>query len=294
MRIKHIAWLAVCRCHRPVRRETLNAFAHSPGLECAAVRARNMEPASPRTQRDAAAARETMQRRANLVQQFFEALVAMRYRGDRGTFASNLAAVHYSFVTVEDVRVVLESMMEMELAKEDGCTTAFALLDEGLFELAPQHFVELHQIACDTLQYRLHGGLQIQSTLPEGVPEPQSQQSSAADAARTCWVGGLPDGTTVEQVVELMGQFGKVDSGSMRDKSQGAGTHLNSGSSYAFVKFEDASSAVAATRHVLTTPLLLGACELKVEKVDHEMLQARRGRKASIGASNAVWEASRG
>lgn len=84
---------------------------------------------SPRTR---AVNVETLQRRAGLVQQFFETLVVMsQHRGDRNAFATNLAARQWCFVTAEEVKLVLESMMESELSQEEGCEEAFEMLDEG-------------------------------------------------------------------------------------------------------------------------------------------------------------------
>ena len=69
----------------------------------------------------------------------------------------------------------------------------------------------LRQIASDTLQYRLTTP-KIQSTarVSEGVPVALSRMASADDAARTCWVGAVPDNTSVQQVEEVMAQFGEI------------------------------------------------------------------------------------
>ena len=220
--------------------------------------------------------------RTNLVEQFVETLVMVQHGGDQQKFARHLATVQYAFVSLDQLRALLEHMQQPEMAQEEGCKSSLSYLDGGNYTMGGG-FVELRQIASDTLQLRLTSP-QIKSTsrVSEGVPVQLSRQQSADDASQTCWVGGIPDNTSVEQLKELMGQFGVVDSCSMRAKP--------GGSSYAFVKYTSASAAQAA----LGGSAALGGVQLKVDKVDYDRLKARRGRKASIGASNAVWEAARG
>lgn len=221
------------------------------------------------------------QRRASLVEQFVETLIVMKHGGDQRAFAENLATAQFAFVSVDKLRPVLQSMQQEEMAAEDGCKAAFEGLDGGTYTLG-NAFVELRQIARDTLQYRLVAS-QIESAArtSEGVPVAVSRQPSSDDATRTCWVGGIPDKTSVEQLKQQMAQFGEVVSCSMRAKP---------GGSYAFVVYATSSGALAAQEGQLS----LGGVELKVDSVDLERLQARKGRRASIGASNAVWEAARG
>lgn len=222
--------------------------------------------------------------RLPFVESFVETLVVMRHGGDQTAFARHLATVQYAFVSLDELRALLESMHQDEMANEEGCRSALEFLDGGYYTIGSiNSYVELRQIASDTLQYRLTTP-KIQSTarVSEGVPVALSRQASTDDAARTCWVGAIPDNTAVQQVEDTMAQFGKIASCSMRAKSGGG--------SYAFVVFESSSAAVTAQGGTV----LLGGSQLKVKSVDHERLQARKGRRASIGASNAVWQAARG
>ena len=229
-----------------------------------------------------AADQEQAQRRTSLVEQFVEALIVMKHGGDQQAFAEHLASVQFAFVSEDKLRAVLHSMQQEEMAMEEGCKTAFEYLDGGNYMLG-NAFVQIRQIARDTLQYRLVAS-KIESTarVSEGVPVALSRQPSRDDAGRTCWVGGIPDKTSVEQLQQLMAQFGEVVSCSMRAKPAGG--------SYAFVVYASSSEAQAAQNGTLT----LGGAELKVDSVDLDRLHARKGRRASIGASNAVWEAARG
>ena len=235
-----------------------------------------MESGSPQPPRDDA--------RLQFVESFVEALVVMRHGGDQTAFARHLATSQYAFVALDELRGLLESIHQDEMANEEGCRSALELLDGGYYTIGSS-FVELRQIASDTLQYRLTSPrIQSSSHVSEGVPssKPLSRMASTDDAARTCWVGQIPDNTSVQQVEDQMAQFGRIVSCSMRAKPGGA--------SYAFVVFESSSAAVAAQ----SATVLLGGARLKVDSVDYERLQARKGRRASIGASNAVWQAARG
>ena len=233
-----------------------------------------MESGSPQAAQEAA--------RLPFVESFVETLVVMRHGGDQTAFARHLATVQYAFVSLHELRALLESMDQDEMANEEGCRSALEFLDGGYYTIGSS-YVELRQIASDTLQYRLTTP-KIQSTarVSEGVPVALSKQASTDDVARTCWVGAIPDNTAVQQVEDTMAQFGKIASCSMRAKSGGG--------SYAFVVFESSSAAVTAQGGTV----LLGGSQLKIKSVDHERLQARKGRRASIGASNAVWQAARG
>lgn len=228
-------------------------------------------------------ARQEAEVRTSLVGNFVETLVMMLHGGDQTAFAGQLAVAQFAFVSVDEMGTILEHMEQGEMAREEGCKQAFDLLDGGHYAISDT-VVELRQIASDTLQYRLTP-YQIESTarVSEGVPVPLGRHNSVDDAALTCWVGGIPNKTSVQQVEDLMAQFGFVESCSMRAKQNGG--------SYAFVKFSAASSAVKAQA---AAPVLMGGVKLKVDKVDYSMLQARRGTKATIGASNAVWQAARG
>jgi hypothetical protein len=250
---------------------------------------------SPRTRaRDAAA----LQRRASLVQQFFETLVVMKHRGDRTAFATNLARRQWGFVTEDEVRLVLESMMETELSKEEGCKEAFELLDEGVFEIGPKNYVQLKQIAKDTLQFSFHAvRIQTADAMSEGIPGmpyPLSRQTSSDEATRTCWVGGLVSGTTPEALSDALSMFGGVESVSIRDKGPHAGNTGHGANSWAFVRFLGAPAAANAVRETLTTPVMLDGVELSIQPVDTEMLEARKAESGMVGASAAVWGAARG
>ena len=219
---------------------------------------------------------EEAQRRTSLVEQFVETLIVMKHGGDQQAFATTLASVQFAFLSVDKLRAVLQGMQQEEMAAEEGCKSAFTYLDGGNYMLG-KAFVELRQIASDTLQYRLVES-HIEST---AGPVALSRQVSTDDATRTCWVGGIPDKTSVEQLQQTMAQFGSVISCSMRAKT---------GGSYAFVVFSSSSEARTAQEGKVT----LNGVALQVDSVDLERLHARKGRRASIGASNAVWEAVRG
>ena len=178
-----------------------------------------MESGSPQAAQEAA--------RLPFVESFVETLVVMRHGGDQTAFARHLATVQYAFVSLHELRALLESMDQDEMANEEGCRSALEFLDGGYYTIGSS-YVELRQIASDTLQYRLTTP-KIQSTarVSEGVPVALSKQASTDDVARTCWVGAIPDNTAVQQVEDTMAQFGKIASCSMRAKSGGG--------SYAFV-----------------------------------------------------------
>ena len=219
---------------------------------------------------------EEAQQRTSLVEHFVETLIVMKHGGDQQAFATNLASVQFAFLSVDKLRAVLHGMKQEEMAAEEGCKSAFGYLDGGNYMLG-NAFVELRQIASDTLQYRLVAS-HIQST---GGPVALSRQLSTDDATRTCWVGGIPDKTSVEQLQQAMARFGSVVSCSMRAKT---------GGSYAFVVYSSSTEARSAQEGQVS----LNGEALIVNSVDLERLHARKGRRASIGASNAVWEAARG
>ena len=161
-----------------------------------------MESGSPQAAQEAA--------RLPFVESFVETLVVMRHGGDQTAFARHLATVQYAFVSLHELRALLESMDQDEMANEEGCRSALEFLDGGYYTIGSS-YVELRQIASDTLQYRLTTP-KIQSTarVSEGVPVALSRMASADDAARTCWVGAVPDNTSVQQVEEVMAQFGEI------------------------------------------------------------------------------------
>ena len=96
------------------------------------------------------------------------------------------------------------------------------LLHEGMYDLGDRSYVQLRRISADMMQYRRHTVDISRSSRPsEGIP----RASSEDEAARTCWVGGIPNGLPAKAVEELFGQFGEVESATIRNKGseRGAG-----------------------------------------------------------------------
>jgi hypothetical protein len=62
--------------------------------------------------------------------------------------AEALRRSDYIFVDAAEMKRLLHKLQEDGLAEEEGCHTAFQLLDSGIYQLSPQlHAVELHQIS---------------------------------------------------------------------------------------------------------------------------------------------------
>ena len=64
--------------------------------------------------------------RLPFVESFVETLVVMRHGGDQTAFARHLATVQYAFVSLDELRALLESMHQDEMANEEGCRSAQA------------------------------------------------------------------------------------------------------------------------------------------------------------------------
>ena len=118
--------------------------------------------------------------------------------------------------------------------------------------------------------------------------------SIESDAARTCWVGGIPGDVGTDQLQQLFeAQFGECESVVLRDKEKQPGK--SDVRSWAFVKFVEPNSAAkaiaAGEAGGVTTEV--GGAVLNVRPVDTTLLTAKQQGSAMVGSSAGVWRATR-
>ena len=160
-----------------------------------------------------------LRQRAQLADRFFEVLISRRHGSAEGLTAA-VSTAHFCFLPASDVAQLLQTMGEDELAQEEGCQEGMDMLHEGMYDLGDRSYVQLRRISADMMQYRRHIVDISRSSRPsEGIP----RASSEDEAARTCWVGGIPNGLPAKAVEDLFGQFGEVASTTIRNKGSERG-----------------------------------------------------------------------
>ena len=160
-----------------------------------------------------------LRQRAQLADRFFEVLISRRHGSAEGLTAA-VSTAHFCFLPASDVAQLLQTMGEDELAQEEGCQEGMDMLHEGMYDLGDRSYVQLRRISADMMQYRRHTVDISRSSRPsEGIP----RASSEDEAARTCWVGGIPNGLPAKAVEDLFGQFGEVASTTIRNKGSERG-----------------------------------------------------------------------
>ena len=86
-------------------------------------------------------------------ERFFEQLVETQHGSAEG-LAAACDAMHYYFLSVHDVAVLLDAMEERDMVHED----AMDMLHDGTLDLGDDSFLQLRRISSDMMQCRRHEG----------------------------------------------------------------------------------------------------------------------------------------
>ena len=198
--------------------------------------------------------------RAHLIDKFVRQLVKSKFAGQVDVLDGVLAANKYYFLDWLEVRFMLKLMGEVELSADEHCVEAFKQLDDGVYELKDDNYIEISQIARDLLQIRRH---MSRFTVGRGRIATASRGLSAEETSRTMWVGRIPPQVDSEILKGVCEVFGQVESVTLREKAwtgtDGSSPRSGTSRTWAFVRFV-ASGSVASALNAAAQGNLAGEC----------------------------------